>query len=42
MKVAWDSDPMIEDRRKEIFRHLSEDDLDQLFAETDDEKSASD
>jgi len=29
---------MSEDRRKEIARHLSEDDLDRLLAETDDEK----
>ena len=29
---------MTEDRRKEIVRHLSEDDLDRLLAETDDEK----
>ena len=29
---------MAEDRRKEIVRHLSEDDLDRLLAETDDDK----
>jgi len=29
---------MSEDRRKEVVRHLSEDDLDRLLAETDDEK----
>ena len=38
MKIAWDSDLMTEDRRKEIVRHLSEDDLDRLLNETDDEK----
>ena len=30
---------MAEDRRKEIVRHLSEDDLDRLLAETDDDGS---
>ena len=38
MKVAQDSDFMTGDRRKEIIRHLSEDDLDRLLVETDDEK----
>jgi hypothetical protein len=41
MKIARDSDFMTGHRRKEIVRHLSEDDLDRLLAETDDEKSAS-
>ena len=38
MKIAWDGDLMTGDRRKEIVCHLSEDDLDRLLAETDDEK----
>ena len=38
MEIAWDDDLMTGDRRKEIVCHLSEDDLDRLLAETDDEK----
>lgn len=38
MKVARDSDLMTGDRSKEIVRHLSEDDLDRLLAETDDDQ----
>jgi transposase len=38
MKIARNSDAMSGDRRKEIVRHLSEDDLDRLLDETDDDK----
>lgn len=38
MKVARDSDLMTGDRHKEIVRHLSEEDLDRLLVETDDEQ----
>ena len=37
MGMACESIPMSKERRKEIVRHLSEDDLDRLLAETDDE-----
>ena len=38
MEIVWDGGRMAKDRRKEIVRHLSEDDLDRLLAETDDDK----
>jgi transposase len=40
MKMARNSDVMTVGRRKEIVRHLSENDLDRLLDETDDDKTS--